>query len=45
MGRRKELMIGDIHRPQRRTWIMFSASWVSPAFVKSARIGVASFQK
>ena len=28
-------MIGDIHRPQRRTWIMFSASWTSPSRVNS----------
>ena len=30
MGRRNELMMGDIHRPHRRTWIMFSATWVMP---------------
>ena len=45
IGRRKELMIGDIQSPQRRTWIMFSPSWTSPSLVKRVRIGVASFQK
>src|SRR3954470_18257501 len=45
IGRRKELMMGDIHRPHRSTWIMFSASWVIPSFVKSSRIGAGSFQK
>ena len=37
--------MGDIHRPQRSTTIMFSASWASPSLVKMVRIGVASFWK
>jgi hypothetical protein len=45
IGRRNELMIGDIQRPQRRTPIMFSTSCTSPARVKSARIGPASRSK
>ena len=40
IGRRNDLMIGDIHRPQRSTSIMFSRE-LRPArrCVKSARIG------
>src|SRR4051812_16820322 len=45
IGRRKELMIGDIQRPQRRTTIRFSPSCASPSFVKKLRIGVVSFWK
>ena len=35
IGRRNELMIGAIHRPQRRTWIMFCVSPTSPSRVAS----------
>ena len=45
IGRRNELMIGDIHRPQRRTWIMFCVSPTSPSRVASEVIGPASFWK
>ena len=45
IGRRNELMIGDIHRPQRRTWIMFCVSPTSPSRVASAVIGPASLWK
>ena len=38
-------MIGDIHRPQWSTTIMFSASWASPSWVKNVRIGVVSCWK
>ena len=44
IGRRNELMIGDIHRPQRRTWIMFCVSPTSPWRVASEVIGPASFE-
>src|SRR3954466_11665753 len=45
IGRRNELMIGDIHRPQRSTKIMFSDSSISPARVASDRIGAGSLRK
>ena len=46
IGRRNELMIGDIQSPQRRTWIMFSPSLDQPvAREQACESGVASFQK
>src|SRR5438132_12188589 len=44
-GRRNDLMIGDIHRPQRNTASMLSVRPIMPSRVKSALIGPASLRK
>src|SRR5689334_14664926 len=45
IGRRNDLMIGDIHRPQRRTPIITSVRPTSPSRVNRARIGQVSRRK
>src|SRR5436305_882841 len=42
IGRRNDLMIGDIHRPHRRTPIIVSVRLTIPARVNRARIGQGS---
>src|SRR5262245_64608741 len=42
VGRRNDLMIGDIHKPQRRTAIITSDRPASPSRVNRARTGQAS---
>ena len=44
-GRRNELMMGDIHKPQRRTSIMFWLSSTRPSLVKSDLMGAVSRRK